>query len=141
VKNAERLYESRPSGTDNLPAGSSLYGLDPRLKEISQWASKKGILMPNKGQDGNIRIRGKNKYQVVLFRQEDGQVYLVMKERSYAGGASERDALGDELKTLGLYPQNLDPYKIPDGKKLTKQLHQLSEEEFKKLLEILNSHC
>jgi hypothetical protein len=79
------------------------------LREILHWASKKGILLPNEGQEGNIRIRGNNGWQIALFRKEDGQIYIILRERSYAGGAKERDDFVKELKNLVLYPQSLNP--------------------------------
>jgi len=140
VKKAENLYESRPRGGVYALTGPSSDNLN-RLQKIAKWASNKGIMLPNKGQEGNIRIRGKNKNQVALFRQEDGQIYIVLKESSYAGRAEERDALVKELKGLGLYPQSLNPYKIADGKMLTKKLYELDDEEIAELLEILEKHC
>ncbi len=111
------------------------------LKQISQWASKRGILLPNEGQDGNIRIRGNNGWQIALFRKEDGQIYIFLKERCYAGGAKERDEFVQELKNLVLYPQSLNPYSIAEGRMLIRKLYGLDKEELSELIEVLERHC
>ncbi len=111
------------------------------LEEISRWASKRGILLPNEGQEGNIRIRGNNKWQIALFRKEDGQIYIFLQERCYAGGAKERDEFVKELMNLGLYPQSLNPYKIPNGKMSNRKLYGLDQDQLADLIEILERHC
>jgi hypothetical protein len=121
-------------------AGLSDQELSIRLQKILDWAVTKKIFMTAIAIKPTFGLQGKSKDRIVTFFY-DGVVYFFINEKFYPGGAAERDDLVEELKKLQLLDQGLDQQKVVSGRGSIKKINELSEDELKKLLEVLGKYC
>jgi hypothetical protein len=114
--------------------------LGERLEKVFSWASQKGVLLKNDIPGmARIRIGNSGKGEIPLFRV-NGEVYFDLREERYSNGKAERDQLIVELREIGLIfilPMN----RVKQGSSLEKKLHMIREDQFKKLMEIIDRHC
>jgi hypothetical protein len=70
-----------------------------------------------------------------------GEIYVMINEKHYKGGAVKRDKLISESKELQVLDQDLDRQEVVSGRNLVKRLFELSEGELEKLLNIFRKYC
>ncbi|MBT0160540.1 hypothetical protein G4O51_11220 [Candidatus Bathyarchaeota archaeon A05DMB-2] len=138
-----RRVESTPWSSEQLKiefekiADTNLRG---RLLKMLEWAV-----------DKNLFIQSRGKVPQFGLKAEAGRVFGVTPEGSlyaYFGNIERGKYPSDEnryefvkgLKALRLLPQDLNPDDVISGRYLTKRLNQLTEEEFVKLLGLLERH-
>jgi len=121
-------------------ADLSEHQLGSRLQKILDWAVDKKLFMVAIAMFPTFGLQGKSKNRIVSFFSS-GDVYCVLNEKHYPGGAKERDELAGQLKELKLIDQDLDPQQVVSGRNLAKKLFELSEDELDKLLDVFSKYC
>jgi hypothetical protein len=114
--------------------------LKSRLLTILEWAEKKNLFDQSRGKVAQFGLKSAG--GKVLSITADGNLYAYFGKielGKYPSDANRREFVND-LKTLRLIPQDADPDKVTSGRNFTKKLQQLTEDEFKKLLELLQRH-
>jgi len=114
--------------------------LAQNLRTILDWAVDNKFFMENRTKFPAFGLRGKSKRRIVSFFFY-GAIHLFMREMHYPGGTEERDELVNELKSLGLLDQDLDPQKVTSGCGLKRRLSELNDEELKKMLAAFDKYC
>jgi len=111
--------------------------LKQRLSYMLDWVKDKFIIAA--AQKPIFGICGKGKLRIISINFE-GVIYLFLSSKHYLDNEHERDALLNELKAMGLADKGLDPSTIISGKNLSKRLQDLSENEFRKFLDIIDNY-
>jgi hypothetical protein len=114
--------------------------LGNRLGETLKWAVDKGIFKIAIAKNPTFGLQDSSKGRMVSFFS-NGDIYIMINQKHYRGGASERDKLVSELKELRVLNQDLDPEEVVSGRNLTKRLFELSESEFREVLDIFGKYC
>lgn len=114
--------------------------LGQRLEEILKWAVDKGIYKVAIAKKPTFGLQDVSKGRMVSFFS-NGDIYIMINEKHYRGGAAERDNLVAELKQLQVLDQDLDPREVVSGRNLTKKVFELSEGELEKLLNTFGKYC
>jgi len=115
--------------------------LKDKLQKMLDWAVNRNLFAQSKGKVPCFSlksIRGK----VIFVKAEDGSIYAYFGENErgkYPSDVSRYEFVKD-LKALDLLPQDVNPDDVRSGRNLTKRLNQLTEEEFDKLLGLLERH-
>ena len=117
----------------------SEYELGRRLQKTLDWAVENKIFIVAIAISPTFGLQGKSKDRIVSFFSS-GDIYCVLNEKQYPGGAEERDELAGQLKELQLIDQDLEVQQVVSGRNLTRKLFELSEDEFEKLLEKGDAH-
>jgi hypothetical protein len=116
---------------------------DPRLGQKLEgaldWAVKNGFFVESRADNPTFGFRGAVRNRLGSF-YSDGKVYLYLKEELYPGGADSRDELISHLVALGMLPTGFDVSQVEQGRNLIRSLEDLSDAEFKDLLDIFTSH-
>ena len=113
--------------------------LGKRLRRVLDWAVNNGFFLPLKAQNPGFGLRGRNGKLIISLYPS--YVYCFFEDERYLGGARDRDKLVAELKELRMYDSDLDPGSVVSGRELTRELTELSEDEFTKLLDIFSHFC
>lgn len=121
-------------------ADLSEHELGPRLQKILDWAVDKKLFMVAIAMFPTFGLQGRSKDRIVSFFSS-GDIYCVLNEKHYPGGAEERDELAGQLKELQLIDQGLDPQQVVSGRNLAKKLFELSDEELDNLLDVFSKYC
>ena len=108
------------------------------LRKVLDWAINRGYFLPATVQGPGFGLRGRSGKRIVSFFPD--YVFCYLKDERYPGGAQERDRLVEELKNIGMYDQLFDP-RPRDTKNLARRLTDLSEDEFRTLLDIFSRFC
>jgi len=111
-----------------------------RLRQALDWAVDRGFFLGARAQAPAFGLRGRSGDRVVSFFS-DGTVYCFINEKYYADGDAERDRFVIELKGLGLLGSDLDPREVNSGRNLTRQITDLTDNEFRKLLDVFSQFC
>lgn len=111
----------------------------PRVREFLDWAVDNQFVLLGKAQTPLFYLRGRSGERIATVYPN--AFYVLLRESKYAGGTPERDRLVEELKGLGLYPADLDPQTVADGRNLTRSLTDLGDEEFAKVLDVCTRYC
>lgn len=114
--------------------------LRQRLQRVLDWAQDRGVFLEARAQNPTFGLRGRSGRLLVSFFS-NGHVYCYLSERRYPGGSEERDQLVAELRTLGMYPGDLDPRDVVSGRNLARKLTELREGELSTLLEVFSHFC
>ena len=115
------------------------FDLGKRLRRVLDWAVDRGFFMERTAKDPGFALRGRSGKRIASFYPVGAWCYL--DEKNYPGGAQERDQLVAELKTLGMYQHDLDPWGVTSDRNLIRKLTDLSEDEFRTLLDIFSRFC
>jgi len=118
----------------------SEHELGRRLQKILDWAVDKKLFMVAIAMFPTFGLQGRSKDRIVSFFSS-GDIYCVLNEKHYPGGAEERDELAGQLKELQLIDQDLDPQQVVSGRNLAKKLFELSDEELDNLLDVFSKYC
>ncbi len=121
---------------DNLPNRD----IAERLRQALDWAVDRGFFLGARAQAPAFGLRGRSGDRVVSFFS-DGTVYCFINEKNYPGGEEERNQFVGELKALGLLASDLDPRDVKSGKNLTRNLTDMREDEFRKMLDVFSYYC
>ncbi len=114
-------------------------GLAKKLERALDWAVKNGFFVESRADNPTFGFKGAVRNRLGSFCS-DGKVYLYLKEELYPGGANRRDELLGHLVALGMLPAGFDVNQVEQGRNLIRSLADLSDSEFKDLLDIFTSH-
>jgi len=114
--------------------------LGQKLLKVLDWALSNKIFQEARAKNPIFAIRGKNKLRIVSF-STSGNMYFCINEKHYLDGKKQRDQLLNEIKSMRLLDQDLDPQEILSGRNLNLSLSELKQDEFDKLLNILKNYC
>ncbi len=114
-------------------------GLGIRLRKVLDWAIDQGFFLELTRQNPGFGLRGRSGQRIASFYPVD--VWCDLNEKKYRGGAQERDQLVAELKELGMYGHDLDPEGAKADRNLIRKLTDLSEDDFRTLLDIFSRFC
>ena len=127
----ERLREEFESETDTT-AGR-------RATELLDWAVESGAFVSSIAKEPCFGLNGRSGKRIVSVAASGIYFYLVPD--MYPEGERERDRLVADLKSLDLYPPELDPAEVASGRNLTRPITDLSDEEMQRFLETCGRHC
>lgn len=118
-------------------------GLGKRLREVLDCAVGQGFFLEAKAKNPTFGLRGRSSERIerIASSFSDGIVYCYLNEKYYPGGVDERDRFVAELKAHGMLDAYLDPMDVVSGRNLTRKLTDLSEDEFRKPLEVFSRYC
>jgi hypothetical protein len=111
-----------------------------RVRRILDWALERDCFTTSTSQNPVFGLEselGERIFTVFL----DGHVHMFFGEEKYRHGGEERDALFDELKNLGMFDESLRPKDVVASHNCSRTLWELDEQEFAKLLDILERCC
>jgi hypothetical protein len=114
-------------------------GLAQKLDRALGWAVANGFFIESRGETPSFGFRGAVRKRLGRFHI-DGNIYLYLKEEFYRGGAHGRDELISHLTDLGMLPAGFDVSQVEQGRNLIRPLADLSDSEFKDLLDIFTKH-
>lgn len=107
---------------------------------VLDWAQERDVFLEARAKNPTFGLRGRSGRRLVSFFS-DGSLYCYLYERCYRGGSEERDQLVAELRTLGMYPGDLNPQDVVAGRNLARKLTELKEGELSTLLEVFSRFC
>ncbi len=115
--------------------------LKDRLQKMLEWAVNKNLFAQSRGKGPQFSLKSSGG-KIVGVAAEDGNLYASFGtiERGKYSSDESRYKFVEDLKALGLLPQDTNPDDVRSGRNLSKKLKQLTEEEFDKLLELLERH-
>jgi hypothetical protein len=112
--------------------------LAERLLKIASWSNSKGVFIPSKGQTPSFGIRGKYGRRVLTF--SSWGIYCYLNARSHGDNTVYRDIFVDSLRELPIFEfTDQDVNEAKEGRNSTDNLDVLTEQEFLRLIEILNN--
>lgn len=114
-------------------------GLARKLERALDWAVGNGFFIEARGESPRFGFRGAVRKRLGSF-YIDGNIYLYLKEEFYQGGANGRDELLSHLVDLGMLPAGFDVTQVEQGRNLIRPLADLSDAEFKDLLDVFTRH-
>lgn len=110
-----------------------------RLRQVLDWAVEQDFFMESRAKNPGFGLRGRSGDRILSFQPDWTFCYL--NERYYPNGAEERDQLVAELKGLSMYHRDFNPQGVEMGKNLDRELADLGDDEFRRLLDILSRFC
>lgn len=108
------------------------------LLRLLQWAVSHNFVLVGKTQTPVFGLRGRTGQRIVSISPDYG-VYCYVKSERYPS-AEERDQLVQDLKGIGMYPDDFDPTEA-NGKTLRRSLTDFADEDLSRLLTILAKYC
>jgi hypothetical protein len=114
-------------------------GLAQKMDRALNWAVQNGFFIESRGETPLFGFRGAVRKRLGRFHI-DGNIYLYLKEEFYQGGANGRDELLSHLVDLGMLPAGFDVTQVEQGRNLIRPLAELSDSEFKDLLDVFTKH-
>jgi hypothetical protein len=114
-------------------------GLAQKLERALDWAVENGFFIESRAESPTFGFRGAVRKRLGSF-YIDGQIYLYLKEEFYPRGANGRAQFLSHLVDLGMLPAGFDVNQVEQGRNLIRSLADLSDSEFKDLLDIFTRH-
>jgi hypothetical protein len=111
-----------------------------RLIALLEWAVENDCFLGSRAQSPIFGLASKTGDRIV-GTYPTGLLYLFFEDYKYPGGASERDELVDELKSLSLLATEINPSEVRSGRNFSRSLSELTGKEFNDLLDILRRVC
>jgi hypothetical protein len=108
--------------------------------QVLDWAVEHGCLIESRAQNPTFGLSGKNKERILSI-YHNGDIYVFMIEDKYPNGAQDRDELLRKLVSLGMFDPTLNPQEVISGRTSRKSLLDMSENERRELLEVLEEYC
>jgi hypothetical protein len=140
---ADEKGRARPLVTWTLDELRRVYvadgGSGQRAARLLDWAVQHGCAQPGKSQTPLFYLRGSSGDRIATVYQN--ALYVVLRASNYPDGVSDRDQLVRDLKAIGLYPEDLDPASVVDGRNISRGLSDLTDDAFDRLLGILSRYC
>jgi hypothetical protein len=146
-KTEQRLwyYDDLANVYENAKKDSS----GERLLIIIKWAKANGSLVDGEAQGKRaypqFRLMGKYKYEIFSFwspasnHTKPGKVHFFRTIKGFGGNVEYRRELVSKINSLLGYGYDLD--NIDGSRSSQRALHELSEEEFKTFMNILDEYC
>jgi hypothetical protein len=100
-----------------------------RFSELYDLATSIKRYKPSKGKSLSFQILGKNDIRIFNISGNGGG-YIVLRDVYHAGGVEARDKFAMTLKEIGILDSNCDPASVSDGKSFSRNISELSADEF-----------
>jgi hypothetical protein len=120
-----------------------------RLLKIIEWAKANGALVDGEAQGKRaypqFRLMGKYSYEIFSFwspepnHTKPGKVHFFRTIKRFGGNVEYRRELVSKINSLLGYGYDID--NIEGSRSSQRALHELSEEEFKTFMNILDEYC
>lgn len=109
-----------------------------RTGALLEWAVKRGCFLPARTQTPLFSLKGLTGARVAAVYPTS--LYVILRTAGYSTTGA-RDELVQELKRLQLYPEDLDPHAVADGRTLSRAPDEMTDDEFHAFLGILGRYC
>jgi hypothetical protein len=131
--------ELRTWGTEELRSFYANEGTRcRRAAALLEWAVQRGCFLPARTQTPLFSLKGLPGARIAAVYPTS--LYVIFRTAGYSSPAA-RDELVQDLKRVRLYPEDLDPHAVSEGRTLSRALDELTDDEFNGLLEILGRYC
>jgi hypothetical protein len=110
-----------------------------RLLRLLGWSVSRNCLITGRTEGAVFGLKSRTGQRIITVAV-DWRWICYLGSHRYSS-AEERDYLLQDLKSLGLYNPDFYPTPEMDGRTLARELADLSEDEFSKLLAILSKYC
>jgi len=109
-----------------------------RAAALLEWAVQRSCFLPARTQTPLFSLKGLSGARIAAVYPTS--LYVIFRTAGY-GTPAARDELVQDLKRMRLYPEDLDPHAVSEGRTLSRALDELTDDEFNGLLEILGRYC
>jgi len=114
--------------------------LSQKFLRILEWAVDNQFFLAAIAINPSFGLQGNSKSRIVSFFH-DGAIHGVFNEKYFFNGIKERDDLVNDLKAIKMLNSDFNPAEIISGRNLARKLHEISNKDIEKLLDVFAKYC